>query len=361
MLSAAFPNLTLFSGQIIKQFESYSLAASLPSVNWNPFATTIPCDGGIRWVLELPAFITLGSLFISALPSWPAAFPLLVFGFFLYSLFLLKERMDPEGSPFPWLAVAGTQAFFRFSTQFLADPLALALLSFGVVFFLGQRKNRAALLFLAAVSVKPTVLPSILFFRWAFTEDRSVLRNVLFAVFFVTPFFLWAVLLKFFQIPSPMHEGGLLAVGIDWGILLEPKFYSKFFVWVVFKGVGVPLVALAAYGSYRFRDDPVIRRLGIWSIGVIPYWFLVRRLNFIHDYYSLSFYLPIALLGALSASRLFSRSWVKILLGVSLVQALGIFIYSGIFTPHLPVSERPVFCGKEFRSESLMGLPPANR
>jgi len=296
---------------------------------------------------------------VAGFSGWPAAFPLVVFSLFLSALYLLKKRLDPEGSPLPWLAIAGTQVFLRFSTQFLADPLALALLAFGVVRLLGRNGKASTLLFLAAVSVKPTLLPWILFFRSAFPEKRSfdirvLIREGFFALCVLVPFVAWAVSLKVFGITSPMHEGGLLAIGTDWGILTDPKFYSKFFVWTVFKGVGIPLVGLALYGVYRFRDDPLIRKLGVWSLGIIPYWFLIRRLNFVHDYYSLSFYLPIALLGGLTASRLFSRPWVKLLLVVSIVQAVGLFIQSGLATPRLPPSERPVFCGKEFRSESLM-------
>ncbi len=376
VLAAAFPSLTLSSGQVIKQFETYSLAQSMAAVGWNPFATTIPCDGGIRWVLELPIFAGLGGIFVKIAPEWPSILPVLVFGFFLFGLLRIRERLAPDSNILAWITVAATPVFLRFSTQFLSDPFTVALLLFGTGYFLEKRRALAALFFLFAVSVKPTVLPSILFFRWAFAEDRDprklfppgavkwLAREAMMAVFFVAPFAAWSLAVKWLGIPSPMHEGGIMAIGADWGILTEYAFYSKFFNWTAFKGVGIPLFAFALYGGYRARksaptlESDRILRLAAWSVGIFPYWLLVRRLNVIHDYYSLSFFLPIAILGALAVpvGRI-----TRVILLASIAQGVGLMIASGMSLPrNVPVADRPVFCGKEFRSENLMGIPPAD-
>ena len=373
-LAAAFPSLTLFSGQVIKQFETYSLAQSMARVGWNPFATTIPCDGGIRWVLELPLFAGLGGIFVRILPDWPSVLPVLVYGLFLYGLYRFRERLAPESPALGWIAVAAAPVFLRFSTQFLADPLAVALLLLGAGCFIDKRRVEAALFFLLAVSVKPTVLPSVLFFRWAFAPERNarellprpvlpwLVREAALALAFVGPFAVWSLSVRWLGIPSPMHEGGLLAVGKDWGILGTYSYYSKFFVWTVFKGVGIPLFALAVFGVFSewrklgSAEGDRILRLAAWSTGIFPYWLLIRRLNVIHDYYSLSFFLPIAILGALSAR---SNRLIRFLLLASVAQGAGLLIASGIALPRkAPVAERPVFCGIEFRSPNLMGIPP---
>jgi hypothetical protein len=375
LLAAAFPGLTLFSGQVIKQFETYSLAQSMARVGWNPFATTIPCDGGIRWVLELPIFAGLGGIFAKAAPAWPSILPVLVFWLFLWALVRFRERFAPDSSHLVWIAVAATPVFLRFSTQFLADPFAVALLLVGAGVFLEGRRALAALVFMLAVSVKPTVLPSVLFFRWAFAPERDarkilpapfgpwLVREGSLAVAFATPFLAWTLSVKWLGIPSPMHAGGLLDVGSDWRILGEARFYSKFFVWTVFKGVGIPL-AICALAGLRYAADRV-RRLAAWSAGIFPYWLVVRHLNVIHDYYSLSFFLPIALLGAFGAEALAERKPVAIrylrpLLLVGIFQGVGLFIQSGTHVAwHPPVESRPIFCGKEMRGESLMGIPAA--
>lgn len=373
---AVWPGLTLFSGQVIKQFESYSLARSMAEVGFNPYATTIPCDGGIRWVLELPLFVGLGGIFAMLAPSLPSILPLLVFGLFLFGLARFRDRLAPESPWLPWVAVGAAPVFLRFSTQFLADPLAVALLLLGAGFFLENRRASSVLFFLLAVSVKPTVLPSVLFFRWAFASERAArslfpknavrwfVREVAIALLLVVPFVTWTLSVKALGIPSPLNEsGGILSLGSDWAILGERTFYSKFFNWTVFKGVGIPLFCLAIYGALRMEDDRT-RRLATWSIGIVPYWLVVRRLNVIHDYYSLSFFVPIAILGACVAARLIEKhrgpAWgIRLFLYASIAQGVGLLAASGMTLPwKTRVDERPIFCGKEFRSENLMIRPP---
>jgi len=371
----ACPHLTLFSGQVIKQFETYSLAQSMAAVGWNPFATTIPCDGGIRWVLELPIFAGLGGIFVKFAPNWPSVLPTFIYGLFLFGLFRLRARLSPTGSLFAWTAVAAAPVFLRFATQFLPDPLAVALLLLGAGLFLEGRRAPSLLLFLLAVSVKPTVLPSVLFFRWAFTPERDarkilpaplaswMVRETLIAFVLVGPFAAWSLAVKWLGIPSPMHEGGLLAVGQDWAILGTRAFYSKFFNWTVFKGVGFPLFLIALYGVFYARRSERILRLAAWSLGILPYWLLIRRLNVIHDYYSLSFFLPIALLGAVVADELMSEFpkstvYLRVLLAVSILQGTVVFALPELQLRAARVADRPVFCGPEFRSPNLMGLPP---
>jgi len=374
---AAFPGLTLFSGQVIKQFESYSIARSMSEVGFNPYATTIPCDGGIRWVLELPIFAGIGGIFAGIAPEWPSILPTLVFGLFLFALYRFRERIAPKSSPLPWFAVATAPVFLRFSTQFLADPLAVALLLLGAALFLGGKRAASLLLFLAAVSTKPTVLPSVLFFRWAFAPERKarsflppspvkwLAREALIAVLLVAPFIAWTLSVKWLGVVSPLAEsGGILSLGSDWAILLEPGFYSKFLNWTIFKGVGFPLFLFAVY-AIRSGEERALR-MAAWSIGIIPYWLLVRRLNVVHDYYSLSFFVPIAILGALGAIRVLAvrstSAWVvRLFLFASIAQGTGLFLSSALAHPWRPVvSDRPIFCGTEFRSPSL-GAPVENR
>jgi hypothetical protein len=376
LVVAAFPGLTLFSGQVIKQFETFSLAESIARTGWNPYATSIPCDGGIRWVLEFPLYAGIGGAFVRLFPEMPSIFPVAVYALFLWAVARLRRRLDPNGPVLVWLAVATAPVFLRFSTQFLPDPLAVALLAHGVASWLGRRRGSAAALFLAAVTVKPTVIFSLFFFLVAYSDwildsvgdyrkkAKGLVKEGLRAVVFALPFVAWAISLRALAIPSPLHEGGLLAIGKDWGILLDPKFYSKFFVWTVFKGVGPILAAFVAYSAIRWRKgtDETLRLL-LWSAGIIPYWLVVRRLNVIHDYYSLSFFLPIALAGAMTVRDLLwnaspSAPWIlRGLLLASVLQGIGLFVRAGIDNPPLPVAGRPVFCGTEFRSESLMGIP----
>jgi hypothetical protein len=370
LLVALSPGLTLFSGQVIKQFETYSLAQSMPGVGWNPFETSIPCDGGLRWVLELPIYASLGGVFIALFPNWPSILPTLVFGIFLIALYRLRKALAPETPFLPWLAVAAAPVFMRFSTQFLADPLALALLLFGAGFFLKQDRKVSFLFFLLAVSVKPTVLPSILFFRWAFEPRRKardllperpsqwILREIGIALALVLPFVAWSLAVRSLGILSPLHEGGLLSFGSGWSLLLTRNFYSKFFVWTVFKGIGIPLFLFALYGC--FRPSERLLRLAAWSVGIIPYWILIRQLNIVHDYYSLSFFAPLALLGALTAAEMAQafpklRIAASIVLGISIAQGVILFVIHSGRTGRVAVENRPIFCGKEMRAEELRG------
>ncbi|MBC7385314.1 MAG: hypothetical protein H7301_04005 [Cryobacterium sp.] len=381
---ASAPHLTLFSGQVIKQFETYSLAESFVRGGGDPFGTMIPCDGGIRWVLEFPLFVAMSSAFVSLFPSWPALFPFVVFSLFLTALYRLRKTLDPEGGVLAWVAVAATPVFLRFSTQFLPDPFALVLLIFGVDAYLNRKWRISFFFFILACAVKPTVLPSILFFRWAFETERGeleifpkrkwswMLGEARALAAFAAPFVLWSFFLKINKISSPLHEGGLLNFTSDFGILLDPKFYSKFLVWTVFKGIGPILAGLGIWFFIRRHlllekcpdkcsehHSGLIFRLSAWSLGIFPYWLIVRRLNFIHDYYSLSFFLPLALLGAFSAQRFLPRfrGIVTILLTVSILQGFGLFVQTALRTPHLKVEERPVFCGHEFRADALMMHP----
>lgn len=41
-----------------------------------------------------------------------------------------------------------------------------------------------------------------------------------------------------------------------------------------------------------------------WALGLIPYWILVRHGNFVHDYYFLPFFVPMAYLGARAILRI---------------------------------------------------------
>jgi hypothetical protein len=377
-LACAFPGTTLFSGQVIKQFETYSLAESLAHHGPDPYGTTIPCDGTIRWVLELPLFAELAAPFVRLFPSVPAVAPLLVFALFLWGLARLRRRLLPDGSELPWMAAAATPVFLRFSTQFLPDPLAVALLAHGAAVALGGRRGAAHALFLAAVSVKPTVLPSIAFFRIALEPGvldaaLSAKRRLAAAIWagaasalYALPFALWALSLRWKGIPSPMHEGGLLAIGRDWNVLLTSRFYTRFLVWIVFKGAGPALVAIGLVALPSFRDWPRNRKLlALWSAGILPYWLLVRSLNIVHDYYSLSFLLPIALLCAHAADGWLARGGrprmlARAALAVAILHGVALFVKSGSSNPPRPVSDRPVFCGPEMRAEPLLHLGPAN-
>jgi len=97
----------------------------------------------------------------------------------------------------------------------------------------------------------------------------------------------------------------------------------------------------------------------------VPYWLIVRHLNVIHDYYSLSFFVPIALLGGFGAEAIAERrpKWIgalRLLLLIGILQGIGLFVASGrraAWRP--PVGSRPIFCGKEMRGEALMRRPGA--
>jgi len=79
---------------------------------------------------------------------------------------------------------------------------------------------------------------------------------------------------------------------------------------------------------------------------VIPFWILVRNANFVHDYYTLAFFLPLAAWGWKAWLKIASEKVTWVLLGVSIL--LGAASLAGL--KEFPLSQgqlRPSFCDQE--------------
>ncbi len=368
---------SLAKGQSIKQFEAYSIAESLASRPFDLLSTTIPCDGGIPWTLEPPLFHSLGALGIRMWPSFPALIPILCALALFLALFRLLEhaKLNLKNRTIVAVGVTLCPALARFGIQFIPDPLAATFLILGIDSFLRKKRNQGTLYFAMAVLTKAlmgTAVAGILLYDILYLnpEPRRCLslwfKTLIRFSLSVAPFLLWVIAVKIMGTSSVLHQGGLLENFLlrGWDIFLTRNYYSKFLLWVVIRGAGwvLSLSAICLFilekGNLKTRS-PFEALLWIWFLGVIPHWFFIRQGNQVHDYYSLSFVIPLALLGMLALLRLEDkkRGWGIALILFSIANGIGSLAEMKPVA-YDPAIGRPYFCGTEMRPASMMKLPP---
>ena len=378
-VAATFSLHSLQKGQAIKQFEAYSIAESLALAPLGVLSTTIPCDGKTPWTLEPPVFHELGALGIRLWPDFPAAAPLAIYLLLLGGIFRLSSHLMREPKQrvlFVWL-VALTPAFCRYSIQFVPDVLAAALLLGSVNFFLVARSRRGFALLSLAVLTKVLIFPAVPFILYwrslelengsaRISKRRAAFCAVVQSTFVVLPFLAWVLIVGLSRANNVLQSQGMIHNYLleGWGQLLEPGIYARFFTWIVVQGTGLVLFAFAAFSIFkRTQAGSNVRLLKLWILGLLPFWIFVRQGNRVHDYYSLSYILPLSVLGAraLVTGEGFglNRRVIKAaLIGASL--ALGILSLAGQDpVPMGPGQIRPHFCGSEMRriSPALKAAP----
>jgi hypothetical protein len=371
LVAATFSADSLRKGQVIKQFEAYSIAESLSSAPLGILSTTIPCDGGIPWTLEPPVFHELGAAAIAAWPGFAALAPLLAYALLVAWVLRFSTQLfaDPRLRLALTWSVALAPAFARFSIQFIPDVLATALLLASATLFL-ERKDRAALALLPlAVLAKALVFAAVPFLLYWRARERtlsgeappsrigSAARALGQSALVAAPFLAWVAAVRAFSESNVIHSQGMLRSYAleNWSLLLEPAFYARFVTWIWIKGAGWPLgaLAIAAFFAKPVPGDRAASLLRAWCAGLVPYWLLVRQGNRVHDYYSLAFILPLAILGARQLLTLPPGPAAMIPLKGALLAAslaLGIHSLAGMSEIPLPPGQsRPVFCGSEIR------------
>ena len=390
---------SLQKGQIVKQFTAYSITESLSRNPLGWLSSILPCTPPRLWTEEPPLFHFIAGTLLRVFPQFPALLSYLSFlliGAGVFFLLLsnppnLKDLLnpkDPLNCRDRWLtsaAVLFTPALLRYSIQHLPDLFATCWLLWGAVFYYRNQRGLAACFWTVAVATKVLVIFSVcplliwdLLYRNpgenqqgdAQTEElqnkyRKFLKkgfvSCLQLSFYCFPFLIWMGFVFYFKIPSPLsfdhlvenrHSGGL-------ALLLSPHYYLRAFTWIAIKGVGVFLFFPALWRIFEVlknlsqrQENPTSQNVFLifWSAGLIPYWLLVRQGNFVHDYYSLPFIIPIALLGAAQVVSWVRNSSLVIKYGALIALVFNLFLgHWGLFQLQaFPLERgltRPYFCG----------------
>ena len=359
--AAAFSAHSLQKGQVIKQFEIYSVAESLSHDATGILRTTLPCNGGMRWIHEPPVFTSLGGLFIRLLPAWPALLPLLAYLLLsgaLWSYWSLEIR-DPKRRLYATILSVWCPVLLRYSIQFVPDVLAAAALVAGVVSLKRERLARGVLFLTAACAVKVLfVAPALCILAWRCLGGRKRMRPIVFAlgtVLAVTPYLAWSVLLAATHargessLTNAFREDTFLG---PLSLLAEPKLYQRWFLWLGVKGAGLVLtggaLAAAVVALRGLKRLPRLHEVDLhvwWFAGSVPYFLLIRQANIVHDYYSIGFALPLILAGTRFWMNR-KEKWVPAVRVLSML--LGVYSLASMRpVPLHPGESRPMTCGSE--------------
>ncbi|MBI4924502.1 MAG: hypothetical protein HY843_01145 [Bdellovibrio sp.] len=362
---------SLSKGQVIKQFFSYSISQSLFHNGFQVFKTTLPCldktEKNLRqWAEEPPVFHFLAALPMTLGISNPAFMPLVSYLLLLIGiLFLLKEigllfplkelkLLSGKQSVAIFFLTSLTPVLLRYSIQHMPDLMACAWLVFAAVFLL-KRKHFLCILFLTlAVTTKAVIfIPALAFLSFSYFFDHIKKPWFFFAslIIIASPFVLWLTAISSLEIPNPFifehflenrHSGQLL-------LLIEPRFWIRFFTWSASKGVGwILFIGFLLYLFSWLKKKHIYTReekfLLLWSFSFLVSWIVIRQGNFVHDYYFLPFSIPIAILGSLTLLKITN----KIILISLTILSIGYGIYP-LFKLS-PVSDQPPkFCQMEQR------------
>jgi hypothetical protein len=361
---AAIPH-SLQKGQAIKQFFAYSISDSLSRNGFSPLATALPCEGGRPWAEEPPIFHGLGAVFLGALDAPPWLLPLLSFFLLGVALFKLLEgaALRREQRALVAILALSAPALSRYSVQFLPDLFATALLTLGMAEWLAKRRWVSAALWALAVTTKVLVIFPIAAFFVAegYLEWRrnrrfgALLGRGIFCALLCIPFLAWLYLLKTRGLPNPFRFGSVAENrhSGSWGLLASPGYWARFVTWIMIKGAG-PVLFVCSWLKLR-KLWPRVPESGLalclisWTVGVLPYWLLVRQGNFVHDYYSLPFVVPFALCGAWALVNLAHTRAHRWAIGLGLMGLLwgGVGTVSLQTVPVDPALGRPSFCQME--------------
>lgn len=381
LLTAPFASQGLWKGQVLKQFETYSIIESLAKDPTGWFRTTVPCPPGgeSQWAAELPIYQGLAAPFVSIFGTQAS-------GAFSWICFIaLVGLIASQFGPWVGIVAGLSPALLRYSIQVLPDVFATLLVVAGAVAVMRRRPAWAWGFLGFAVSVKITAVIAAGMI-WAFSvferprvrdfeleEPRSFthwLKSLLWlstAVLWVIPFGLWVYELEKRGLSHIFQWGsaGENRYSGSWGLLLEPAFYARFVTWTFIKGIGLPLtlgLGVGVWAARKFaaaatrdrrdgqseRED---RLLWVWALGLPLYWVIVRQGNVVHDYYGLTFMPAYAILGARSLEHFVLPSFGRNLGVLSVVLAVW-----GLASLHPVGGEqgaRPVFCGPELLKTRL--------
>lgn len=373
---------SLTKGQVIKQFFAHSIAQSLAQNNFSILETQLPCktpnslQNTRLWVEEPPLFHLGGALFQkTSILNHPSAYPIFLCLLIALFVFLTLQKLNIERQSsslastnnLSFFLILTTPVFLRYLTQYLPDLMALLLLLIGVFFLLKNYFWSALFFFTLSVTSKAltifAIAPLLGFYFWQKNSTlarkatrltiNDLIRWTLYTSFTLLPFFVWLYLLKTKNIPNPFfsesssaqlrHTGG-------WDMLLSTTYYSRIWDWVVRVGVGLPLFFGYVWQALHIKKNwhswtSNQKYFFIWSLGLIPYWLVVRSGNFIHDYYFLPFFIPMAYIGSLTLVRV-KKPALKWLL---IVASIGIGVENAFKQKsQFPISEQKTkFCSAE--------------
>ncbi len=364
---------SLQKGQVIKQFFAFSITQSLSRHPFQWFSTQLPCTPPRVWVEEPPVFHLLSALFLRIFSNIPQIVPIL--SFLLLGLGISSLIQSSFKKTFERWMVVGLLLYMpgviKYSIQHLPDLLATAFLICGSALVLSNKRRLGLFLWMLSVTTKAltlfAIVPILVFvIFYDQNSDQPFLKkllNIALTLLCISfPFLLWVLWIQIHPVPSPFwvsnvienrHSGRLK-------LLIESAFYLRSVTWIGIKGVGLFLfLPFLAYGwshlratqkSFKASLNPQKLRLEkvllFWSVGVVPYWLLVRQGNFVHDYYSLPFLIPIGILGILHLFRLKNK---KIMICcVCLHFLLGITSFLSLKTVELPPGQTQlIFCERE--------------
>jgi hypothetical protein len=345
----------LNKGQVIKQFFAYSITRSVAQAPFSPLETSIPCSPPRRFVEEPPVFHYLSAPWVPVpfMPSWLSYLAFLCLTFLLFqSVFSVWKPADHLWAT---LAVGSSPILLRYSFQHIPDLLATTFLLAGL-YWLSQKKSLflCVAFFTLAVTTKAltlfAVVPLVVWFFLIQTrriaDPKAWFRAGIVGLIVSAPFLGWIVVIESLNIDSPFDfsQIGTNRHSGDWSRLLTFDYLRRFFLWNFIKGIGLPLTAGFVVLFFRRRQGTLPGWLWLWGLFVVVYWLLVRQGNFVHDYYSLPFFFPLAVMG--TAGLQAKRGLLQLAAMASvLISSIGLLGMSE--TPVDPELGRPNFCSIE--------------
>lgn len=353
----------LFRGQVIKQFHAFSISETLGDPGF-PFGTSLPCvnvrTGHLPqpWVEEPPIFHIL-AWSLREVGITAAEIAGLIAFLLLASAIFRLFKMRPKGNWTAWEVAAITlaPAFARYSFQHFPDLLATAFLAWAMIAILERRLALGAFILLLAVTTKGTTFFAAggiwlfaLLQRSSRVRPSTIIVWAMGWVLFMLPFALWLYWIHSAGLPSPFHFSSFSENrhSGSWSLIFTGAYWQRVLTWLFVKGSGLPLACLWIYGV--LQRQRFTRWAVIWGGFVLPYWFLVRDGNSVHDYYSLPFVLPFAWMGVEALEQLPRRYRRPLLVLCVSLGFVTVFALRPIAPAPWTKLNRPFFCDAEKKS-----------
>jgi 4-amino-4-deoxy-L-arabinose transferase-like glycosyltransferase len=343
---------SLKKGQLVKQFQCYSMTDSLKAHPWAILHSALPCPNpvtGERSVrrVEEPATYSAFAAVILHFVDHAAAPTLLISLLCAFALWLWAKELGAD----PWvtfLGAASVPVFLRYSFQHIPDPMAVLFLIAGSWCGLKARRGWMIFFFMLACTTKFTAIFAVVMML-AFLMRHEPVKAIGAVVVIASPFLIYLLAVNQLGISSPFEFSSLTENrhSGSWRLLFSSDYWWRFVTWTVVKGIGIPLSVFSVIGVVRTlqqRRRPQLM-LVAWVMGLIPFWVFVRQGNFVHDYYFLIFFPPLALLGAWALSEV-KQTWFKATVFAPQI-AVGthqVWMLEAVSGPSEP---NPSFCGTE--------------
>lgn len=330
---------SLHKGQVVKQFHTYSIGKSLAENGFDILQTYLPCKTPgsqafpRHWVEEPPLHHLFTAVLIKLGIHHPAAAPTTLAFFLVLVIFCLVQLLESDRVRAQAISclVVFCPIFMRYTFQHIPEYISLLGLLLGVVFLLKNRFGLALFFFTLAVTAKALAIFAVAPILFAFLEANrrpyAFARWAAACTLVSVPFLIWLWILHSQNIPNPffIKDTSSLRHTGAWGMLVSPVFYGRMWTWWVTAGVGLALFIgflVSMTGALRNwrKIDPQTLLMVFWALGLIPYWILVRHGNFVHDYYFLPFFVPMAYLGARAILRIPMKPlrWLVILVSIGI-------------------------------------------